>query len=253
MDKSLSLRFRQIESGTTADFGLNSDGMLCIRGRICVSNYFDLRQSILREAHSSHYAMYLDGNKMYRDLRELYWWSGLKYEVTDFLVRCLTCPELFSETKFKVRLIRDRLKVASDRQKSYADLKRRDIECSVGDFMFLNISPWKKILRFGHKGKLSPGFIGPYQIVKHVELVTYQLELPLKLDRIHDVFHVSMLRRYGSDPSHIVSVEDIEVRLDLTFEEQPVQVLERDVKVLRRNPIPLVKVLWRNHSIEEAT
>ncbi len=83
--------------------------------------------------------------------------------------------------------------------------------------------------------------------------VAYQLELPPALDRIHDMFHVSMLRRYRSDPTHIVPVEEIEVRPDLTFEEKPVQILDHEVKVLRRKSISLVKVLWHNHSTEEAT
>ncbi|XP_012480959.1 uncharacterized protein LOC105795848 [Gossypium raimondii] len=91
-----------------------------------------------------------------------------------------------------------------------------------------------------------------YQILKHVGPVAYQLELSPELDRIHNMFYVSMLRRYRSDPSHVVSVEEIEVRLDLTFEEL-VQILNRDIKVLRRKSIPLVKVLWRNHGTEEAT
>ncbi|XP_012480990.1 uncharacterized protein LOC105795881 [Gossypium raimondii] len=133
-------------------------------------------------------------------------------------------PELVSEIKDKVRLIRDRLKVASDRQKSYADLKRRDIE-----------------------------FIGLYQILKCVGSVASQLELPPELDRIHDMFHISMLRRYRSDPSHNVSVEEIEVRLDLTFKEESVQILDQDIKVLRRKSILLVKVLWQNHGIKEET
>ncbi|XP_017613684.1 uncharacterized protein LOC108458798 [Gossypium arboreum] len=102
------------------------------------------------------------------------------------------------------------------------DLKRRNIKYSVGDFAFLKVSPWKKVLRFGLKDELSSRFIGPYQILKRVGPVVYQLGLPLELSRIHDVFHVSMLRRYWSDPSHVVSVEEI-------------------------------KVLWQNHSIEEAT
>ncbi|XP_017637263.1 uncharacterized protein LOC108479273 [Gossypium arboreum] len=116
-----------------------------------------------------------------------------------------------------------------------------------------NVSPWKKFLRFGHKGKLNPRFIRPYQILKHVGPVAYQLELPPKFDRIHNVFHVSMLRRYWSDPSHVVSVEEIEVRLDFTFEDEPVQILDRDVKVQKKKSIPLVKVLWWNHGTEEAT
>ncbi|XP_017617586.1 uncharacterized protein LOC108462101 [Gossypium arboreum] len=106
---------------------------------------------------------------------------------------------------------------------------------------------------FGRKDKLSPRFIRPYRILKHVGLAAYQLELSPELDQIHDVFHVSMLRCYRSDPVHVILIEEIEVRLDLTFEEEPVQILERDVKVLRRKSIPLVKLLWHNHSSEEAT
>ncbi|XP_017617615.1 uncharacterized protein LOC108462143 [Gossypium arboreum] len=121
------------------------------------------------------------------------------------------------------------------------------------DYAFLKVSSWKKILRFGRKGKLSLRFIGSYCILKHVGSVTYQLELPPDLDRIHDVFHVSMLRRYHSDPSHVVPAEEIEVRPDLTIEKEAVQILERDIKVLRKKSIPLVKMLWRNHGAEEAT
>ncbi|XP_040940704.1 uncharacterized protein [Gossypium hirsutum] len=123
----------------------------------------------------------------------------------------------------------------------------------MGDYVFLNVSPWKKILRFGRKGKLSPMYIEPYWILKRVGRVTYQLELPLDLDRIHDVFQVSMLRHYRSDPMHIVSVEEIEVRSDLTFEEGPVQMLDSEVNVVIRKSVPLVKVLWRNHGSKEAT
>ncbi|XP_012448912.1 uncharacterized protein LOC105772134 [Gossypium raimondii] len=135
-------------------------------------------------------------------------------------------PELVSKTEDKVRLIWDHLKAATDRQKSYANLKRRDIEYYVGDFLFLKVSPWKKVLKFGRKGKLSLRFIRPYQILKRVRLVAYQLELPPELDRIYDVFQVSMLRWYWSDPSHVVSVEEIEVRSGLTFEEKPVQIID---------------------------
>ncbi|XP_017604519.1 uncharacterized protein LOC108451328 [Gossypium arboreum] len=103
------------------------------------------------------------------------------------------------------------------------------------------VSPWKNVLRFGRKGKLSPRFIGPYRIPKYVGPVAYQLELPPELDHIQDVFHVSILRQYRSDPSYVVAVEEIEVRLNLTFEEELVQILDRDVKVLRKKSIPLVK------------
>ncbi|MGF2514102.1 hypothetical protein ACQUWQ_24320, partial [Ralstonia pseudosolanacearum] len=133
------------------------------------------------------------------------------------------------------------------RQKSYADLKRKEMEYTVGDKVFLKVSPWKKVLRFGRKGKLSPRFIGPYRVLKQVGPVAYQLELPPELQQMHDVFHVSMLRRYRLNPSHVVPVEEVELRPDLSYEEEPIQILERDVKVLRRKSVPLVKVLWRNH------
>ncbi|KAA3484872.1 reverse transcriptase [Gossypium australe] len=139
------------------------------------------------------------------------------------------------------------------KKKSYVALKRKDIEYSVGDQVCLKVSPWRKVLSFCRKGKLSPSFIGLYQIIKRVAPVAYQLELPTEVDRIHDVFHVSMLRCYRSDPSHIVPIKEIEIQPNLSFEEEPVKILQRDVKVLRRKQIPLVKVLWRNHGVEEVT
>ncbi|XP_016690790.1 uncharacterized protein [Gossypium hirsutum] len=127
-------------------------------------------------------------------------------------------------------------------------------ECRVlGPKLIFKIEDNVKVIRDRLKGKLSPRFIRSFQIVKRVGLITYQLEIPPELDYIHDVFLVSMLRRYQSNPSYIVSVEEIEVRLDLTFEKEPIQILDRDVKVLMRKSISLVKVLWQNHGTEEAT
>ncbi|KAL5736529.1 hypothetical protein ACOSQ2_031317 [Xanthoceras sorbifolium] len=96
-------------------------------------------------------------------------------------------------------------------------------------------------------------FIGPYEIIERVGPVAYRLALPLELEKIHDVFHVSMLRRYRSDPSHKVQTEAIEIQPDLTYEEEPVEILDREIKELRNKKIPLVKILWRNHNVEEAT
>ena len=110
---------------------------------------------------------------------------------------------------------------------------------------------WKKVMRFGKKGKLSPRFIGPFEVIEKVGPVTYILALPSKLEKIHNVFHVSMFRRYRSNPSHVVSSKTIELRPDLTYE--PIEILAREVKELRKKRIPLVKVLWRNHKTEEAT
>ncbi|XP_016467349.2 uncharacterized protein LOC107789981 [Nicotiana tabacum] len=108
-------------------------------------------------------------------------------------------------------------------------------------------------MRFGQKGKLSPRFIGPYEVLERVSPAAYKLALPPELDKIHNVFHVSMLRRYRSDPSHVLPIESIEVNPDLTYGEETFQILARELKELRNKIIPLVKVLWKIYSGEEAT
>ena len=162
-------------------------------------------------------------------------------------------PDLIQETEEKVKMIRERLKVSTDRQKSYVDLNRKDIQYEIGEKVYLKVSPWKKVMRFWRKGKLIPKFIRSYEVIEKVGLVAYKLTLPQDLEKIHNAFHVSMLRRYRSDPSHVVSSEIIELRLDLTYKEEPIEILAREVKELRNKRIPLVKVLWRNHKTEEAT
>ncbi|KAE8723570.1 Detected protein of unknown function [Hibiscus syriacus] len=418
LDSSLLSIFEQVEQGTNSDYAIDQDEVLCFKGRYCVPDDAELRQTILTEAHSSPYAMHPGGDKMYRNLRERYYWIGMKKDISDFVARCLTCqqvkaehqhpsdsvwvivdrltksshfipvrvnytldklarlyiseivrlhgvplsiisdqdprftsrfwkalhtalgtrldystsfhpqtdgqserviqiledmlrgcvidfhgswenflplaefaynnsyhtsirmapyealygrkcrtsicwtelrdrktlgPELVRETEDTVRLIRDRLKEAFDRQKSYADQRRKDRQFEVGDRVFLKVSPWKKVLRFGRKGKLSPRFIGPFRILKRVGPVAYQLELPSELSRIHGVFHVSILRRYHPDPGHIIQVEEVELRPDLSYEEEPIQILERDERVLRNRRIPMVKVQWSNRGPSEAT
>ena len=121
----------------------------------------------------------------------------------------------------------------------------------MGDKVFLKVSPWNKILRFGKKGKLSPGFIRPYEILERIGLVAYCLALPPELAKLHNVFHVSMLRRYRSDGSHILPVQDIQVHVDFSYEEEPKAILAREVKQLRNKQVPLVKVLWQHHGREE--
>ncbi|KAK8701425.1 hypothetical protein V6N13_019812 [Hibiscus sabdariffa] len=162
-------------------------------------------------------------------------------------------PQMIQDTKKQVQIIHDRLKQAFDRQKAYADTKRRDIRHEVGDKVFLKVSPWKKVLWFGKKGKLSPRYIGPFEVLEKVGPVAYRLALPPEFDKIHNVFHVSMLRRYRSDPSHVLELEEVELNPDLSYEEEPVMILDREVKRLQKKNVSLVKVLWRNHKVEEAT
>ncbi|KAL0553952.1 hypothetical protein IC582_007856 [Cucumis melo] len=162
-------------------------------------------------------------------------------------------PELVQTTNAAIQKIRARMLTAQSRQKSYADVRRKNLKFEVGDMVFLKVAPMKGVLRFVKKGKLSPRFVGPFEILELIGPVAYRLALPPSFSAVHDVFHVSMLRRYVADPTHVVDFEPLQVSENLSYEEQPVEILAREVKKLRSREISLVKVLWQNHGVEEAT
>ena len=145
------------------------------------------------------------------------------------------------------------MKTAQSRQKSYADRRRRPLEFEPGEKVFLKISPTKGITRFRKRGKLNPRFIGPFEVLERVGKVAYRLALPPSLSGVHDIFHVSMLRKYIADPSHILRYPEVEVTPDLRQEVEPERILESSEKELRNNVIKMVKVKWKRHPIEEAT
>ncbi|KAK6118929.1 hypothetical protein DH2020_047325 [Rehmannia glutinosa] len=157
------------------------------------------------------------------------------------------------KTMETVKVIRKRIEIAQSRHKRYADVRRRPLEFSVGDFVFIKVSPMKGIMRCGKKGKPSPRYVGSYMIVKRIGKVAYKLELPQEMTSIHNVFHVSMLKKYVADTFHVLTPQTIEIDESLSYEEKPIAILDREVKKLRNKEISLVKVLWRNHKIEEAT
>ena len=132
-------------------------------------------------------------------------------------------------------------------------MRRRPLEFEVGDKVFLKVAPMRGVMRFGRKGKLSPRYIGPFEILERVGVVAYRLALPPSLSGVHNVFHVLMLRRYVADPSHVLQQEEVNVSLDAKYKERPVQILDRKNKELRNKTIPLVKVWWKNRTKEEAT
>ncbi|GMQ05165.1 hypothetical protein CsSME_00050298 [Camellia sinensis var. sinensis] len=162
-------------------------------------------------------------------------------------------PELVRETTEKVTLIRKRLATAQSHQKSYADRRRRPLSFEVGDHVFLKISPRRGLMRFGKSRQLSPRFIGPFEILKRIGEIAYRLVLPPQIFGVHDVFHICMLQKYEPDPSHELDWTDLEVDEDASYTERPVEVLDRRDQVLQSKTIPLVKVLWKHHRVEEAT
>ncbi|RVX18792.1 hypothetical protein CK203_006980 [Vitis vinifera] len=150
--------------------------------------------------------------------------------------------ELVQLTIEKVSLIKERLKTLQSRQTSYVDNRKRDLEFEVGDHVFLKVSPMKSIMRFGRKMKLNPCFVGHLEVLERVGTLAYKVALPPSLSKIHNVFHVSTLRKYIYDPSHVVELEPIQIFEDLTYEEVPVQIVDVMDKVLGHVVVKLVKV-----------
>ncbi|KAK9003633.1 hypothetical protein V6N11_084271 [Hibiscus sabdariffa] len=224
---------------------------------------------MLDEAHQSSFSFHPGSIKMYKDLKSLYWWLGMKPAITDYVsrltksahfihVRVNMSSDILAEIYIRevIRLHGIPTSIVSDRdpkfmsrfwkslqkalgtrlnlittfhpqtdgqseRKACVDTKRRDIRYEVGDKVILKVSPRKKVLRFGKKGKLSPRYIGPFVVIEKVGFVAYQLALPPEFDKIHNVFHVSMLQRYRLDLSHMLELEVEELNLDLSYEEEP--------------------------------
>ncbi|GJR81580.1 putative reverse transcriptase domain-containing protein [Tanacetum coccineum] len=162
-------------------------------------------------------------------------------------------PKLVQETTEKILQIKDRLKAARDHQKSYADKRRKPLEFSVGDYILLKVSPWKGMVRFRKKGKLAPRFIGPFEIIERISLVAYRLDLPEELNGVHDTFHVSNLKKCLADPTLQVPLDEIRVDTKLNFVEEPMEVLEKEFKKLKRSRIAIVMIWWNSKRGPEFT
>ena len=142
---------------------------------------------------------------------------------------------------------------AQSRQKSYANRLRRPLEFEVDDHVFLKVMPKKGMVRFGKQGKLTPRYIEPFEVLERVGTITYRLALPPSLLGVHEVFHVSMLRKYTPDLAHVIDWGEITVDTDGTFKEGPMRILDSRDQVLRRKTMRLVKVLWKHRGVDEAT
>ncbi|GJZ80413.1 hypothetical protein Tco_0645407 [Tanacetum coccineum] len=162
-------------------------------------------------------------------------------------------PELVQETTKKISQIKERLKAACNHQKSYADKRRKPLAFSVGEYVLLKVSPWKGVVRFRKKMKLAPRFVGPFEITKRIGPVAYRLRLPVELNGVHDTFLVSKLKKCLVDPILQVPLDEIQVDTKLNFVEEPVEILEREFKKLKRSRIAIVKVWWNSKGGPEFT
>ncbi|GJR70557.1 putative reverse transcriptase domain-containing protein [Tanacetum coccineum] len=174
-----------------------------------------------------------------RKCRSPVWWS----EVGDSQ---LTGPELIRNMTEKIVQIKNRLLTAHSRQKSYADKRLKPLEFEVGDMVLLKVSLWKGVVCFRKHGKLSPHYIRPFKIVARVGPVAYKLDLPEELKGIHSTFHVSNLKKCLAEGDVVVPMEEIQLNDNLHMIEEPVEIVDKEVKRLKHSRIPIVKVCWNS-------
>ncbi|GJZ39574.1 putative reverse transcriptase domain-containing protein [Tanacetum coccineum] len=182
-------------------------------------------------------------SRFWQTLQKVFYMIGDEYGLSSFDGWTkLIGQELVQETTDKVVLIKEKLKAARDRQKSYVNNRHNSLEFEVGDQVLLKVSPWKGVIRFGKKGKLAPRYVGPFEILKRVSPEAYRLRLPEELSSVHDTFHVSNLRKCLPDANLHVPLDEIKVDKTLRFVEEPVEIMDRKVKSLKHSKIFIVKV-----------
>ncbi|GKA51842.1 putative reverse transcriptase domain-containing protein [Tanacetum coccineum] len=280
-------------------FEFRPDGTRCFGKRVWLPRFGGLRDLIMHESHKSKYSIHPGSDKMYQDLKQLYWWPNMKADIATYMSKYLTCaklkpsikdrldyfnnlkfscgngkgslwilfldfwtrrvdsqltgPELIREMTKKIVQIKNHLLTARSRQKSCADRRTKPLEFEVGDMVLLKVSPWKGVIRFGKRGKLSPRYIRPFKILARVGPVAYTLELPEELQGIHSTFHVSNLKKCLADENLIIPLDEIQLDDKLHFIEEPVEIVDREVKRLKQSRIPIVKARWNSQRGPEFT
>nr|GEY16375.1 putative reverse transcriptase domain-containing protein [Tanacetum cinerariifolium] len=208
--------------GDSVCFPTIKDATRYFGNRVWLSRFDGLRDLIMHESHKFNYSIHPGSDKMYQDLKLLYWWPNIKADI-------------------------------AIHQKSYADRRTKPLEFEVGDMVLLKVSPWKGTVCFGKRGKLSSCYIGPFKILARVGPVAYTLELPAKLKGIHSTFHVSNIKKCLAEGDIVVLMDEIQLDDKLHIIEEPLEIVDREVKRLKQSRIPIVKVRWNSQRGPEFT
>ncbi|GJV63790.1 putative reverse transcriptase domain-containing protein [Tanacetum coccineum] len=300
--------------GMDKAFEVRLDGTRCIKNRSWLPLFGNLGDLIMHESYKSKYSIHPGSDKMYQDLKKLYWWPNMKAIIAEYVGKYLTCsrvkvechkpsglliqpkiptwkwerimmdfndlgtqldmstayhPETDRQSEKTIQTLQDMLRAcvidfgkrmgetlttaARDRQRSYANVRRKPLEFQVGDRVMLKVSPRKGVIRFGKGGKLNPWYIGPFKILKRVGPVAYTLELLEELSNVYSTFYVSNLKKCLSDESLVIPMKEFRLDDKLNFVEEPIEIMDQKVKQLRQSRIPIVKVRWNSKRGSEFT
>ncbi|XP_072088165.1 uncharacterized protein [Arachis hypogaea] len=230
-EQKLQQLFQPVGDKRREEFTKDEEGLWRYKGRICIPDVGSLKQDLLLEAHNSGFSIHPGSTKMYYDLKKMFWWLGMNGDVATVLGNFPKSLRYEAMSQYRISST-NRWTIGKD----YSDAGRYAESICVGSSRELGLEIKTR--------KLNPRYIGPFEILKRFGPVAYQVALPPHLSNLHDVFHVSQLRKYTMDASHVLEPESIELKENLTFQVTPVRIDDTCVKKLRGKDVSLVKVAW---------